>query len=103
MINDYLIDDLLRLQSRYATLIWRLKEHEGVEIEFFLEELAIDCAAALRQADISIQHLPDRPRAVHLPSHLLNTIPPAKIIQALDLFLQAHRSTYFNFKEEQTP
>ena len=38
---DWLIDDLLRLQTRYPSLIWRLRQNDGIEIEFYLVELAI--------------------------------------------------------------
>lgn len=100
LIDDHIVDDLLRLQSRFATLLWRLKEQDGIEVEFFLEELAIDCAACLRRAGIAAQHLPERPRVLRLPPGSACDTERARTIAALTDFLQAHNPIQFHFNKE---
>ncbi len=67
MLLDHFIDDLLCLQNRFPGLIWRLWEEQGVCIEFFLEELAFDCAANLVMSGTEVVYLAQSPRVVRIP------------------------------------
>ena len=89
---DHFIDDLLRLQARYASLIWRLWEDDGIYIEFFLEELALDCALSLQRAGIPARHLAALPRVVHLPAGLVNTASLPGLVGAIHTFLKESAS-----------
>ncbi len=106
MQSDQLIDDLLRLQTRYPELLWRLRAAPGgIDIEFFLEELAMDCAVELQKAPITTAkpsdkgvtavYSPERARVVCLgfsPSLLAET--HKGIIETLEIFLQRHHSPH---------
>ena len=67
MLLDHFIDDLVCLRNRYPGLIWRLWEEQGVCVEFFLEELAFDCAAALVKSGTEAIHVAHTPRVVRIP------------------------------------
>jgi len=88
---DRLIDDLLRLQTRYPSLIWRLRQNDGVEIEFYLEELALDCANILQSSGVSADHLSSQPRVVHLSNaHTLSADVQNLLIATIENFLKNH-------------
>jgi hypothetical protein len=87
MLLDYFIDDLIRLQTRHASLVWRLWENDGVNIEFFLEELALDCVEFLQKAGITAVYRAGAARVVHLPAQSILQDPPA-VLQNLKRFLE---------------
>ena len=88
---DRLIDDLLRLQTRYPSLIWRLRQNDGVEIEFYLEELALDCANILRMEGITADHLSTQPRVVCLSgAHTFSNQIRNQLIASIESFLKIH-------------
>lgn len=87
MLLDHFIDGLLCLQNRFPGLIWRLWEEEGVCIEFFLEELALDCAAAVGQGGAHAVHPHPTARALRIPAGEIRQKGPA-ILLLLTAFLE---------------
>ena len=87
MLIDHFVDDLLRLQTRHASLIWRLWEEDGVNIEFFLEELALDCSAWLQKAGVAAEYGASAARVVHLTSQAIETDQQG-VLNALCAFLE---------------
>jgi hypothetical protein len=92
---DKLIDELLRLQARYPALIWRLRQEEGIAIEFYLEEMALDCTNALKKAGLPADHLTDRPRQVWLPETMQLMEHQDHLLTALEIFLEKHNNPIF--------
>ncbi len=103
---DKLIDDLLCLQTRYPELIWRLRDKAGeIEIEFFLEELALDCTAELQkftsadtnpaECEFAAVSSPERPRVVCLvfPAGL-SSKTRGTVTEILKSFLEEHHSSH---------
>lgn len=89
LLDDRFIDDLIRLRNRYPGLVWRLWEEDGIRLEFFLEELAMDCSACLQRASIPARHCSDQPRVVHIPA--ANGLADFEaILHTLRVFLEKH-------------
>ena len=83
------LDELLRLEARYPTLVRRLQYTElFVDIEFYLEEMAMECAQAFLDAEITCIHRMDRPNiaSIQLPSLIVQNLAD-KAIRVLDSFL----------------
>jgi hypothetical protein len=95
MSFDKLIDELLRLQARYPALIWRLRQAEGIAIEFYLEELALDCTNALKKAGLPADHLADRPRQVWLLETAQLVKHQDRFLAELEIFLEKHNNLIF--------
>ena len=87
---DILIDDLLRLQSRYPALIWRLQQGADIAIEFYLEELAIDCVNVLNRAGIPARHLASHPRLALLSKISSHRSSDTCLLSTLQTFLENH-------------
>jgi hypothetical protein len=86
--TDQFIDELLRLQGHYAGLIWRLKQDgDCIDIEFFLEEMALDCRTALVQAGIPISNSQHARRVSLQPAVLVQNGQALLANQVLDRFL----------------
>jgi hypothetical protein len=84
-----LTDGLLRLQGQYSSFIHRLSStHLVMDIHFYHEEIAMECAQAFLDAGITAVHRLDRPRVVslQLPS-LVAQAQTAKAIETLEAFL----------------
>jgi hypothetical protein len=88
---DRFIDNMLQLQTRYPSLIWRLRHNNGVEVEFYLEEMALDCAKALQGLGFSAYHLHSQPRAVHLVQEdIVSPEMQSRLLDSIMQFLQSH-------------
>jgi hypothetical protein len=79
--QDWFIDALTRLQSRYPTFIRKLSLGDlSVDIGFYIEDIAMDCAQSLLDNGITVVHRLDQARtiSIQLPSLLVQN----KILQA---------------------
>ena len=65
--SDLFLGRLKQLQTRYPRLIRDVRQGNLVaDVEFFLEDLAIDGTYSLLDAGISVVHCMDRPRILSL-------------------------------------
>lgn len=65
--KEYLFSALHHLSARYPHLVKRISNiHLVIEIEFFHEETALECAQSLLDHGISAVHRLDRPKCVSL-------------------------------------
>lgn len=65
--QDWLIGALTRLQARYPAFIRRLTRSElTIDVGFYVEDLAIECAQNLLDAGITAVHRLDNPRTISL-------------------------------------
>ncbi len=63
----WLIGALTRLQARYPAFIRRLTRNElTIDIGFYVEDLAIECAQSLLDEGITAVHRLDNPRTISL-------------------------------------
>lgn len=88
--SDLVLGRLKQLQTRYPRLISDVQVDElVVDVELFLEDLAIDAAYTLLNAGISAVHRMNRPKilSLQLPS-LLDQHQEQVAIEHLDRFLR---------------
>ena len=102
--SDLVLGRLKQLQTRYPRLISDVRVDElVVDVELFLEDLAIDATYTLLNAGISAVHRMNRPKtlSLQLPS-LLDQHQEQTAIEHLDHFLRTwtHRS---NLNEQEGP
>ena len=87
-----LIEALVRFEVKYPGLIRRLRENElMIDIDLYLEELAMECAQALLDSGITAIHRLDQPCtiSIQLPSLFIQN-KTHQAIQVLEEFLKAH-------------
>lgn len=85
-----LTDGLLRIQGQYSSLIRRFSSTQLVmDIHFYHEEIAMECAQAFLDAGITAVHRLDRPRVVslQLPS-LAAQSQTSQALETLEAFLR---------------
>jgi hypothetical protein len=64
---DWLIGALTRLQVRYPQIVRALALGDlSVDIAFFVEDMAMQCAQSLLDQGITVVHRLDRPRTISL-------------------------------------
>lgn len=65
--HEWLIGALTQLQARYPAFIRRLSLGElSIDIGFYVEDMAMECAQALLDKGITVVHRLDRPRTISL-------------------------------------
>ena len=92
--QDWFIGALTRLQSRYPSLIRRLSLGDlSVDIGFYIEDVAMDCAQSLLDNGITVVHRLDQARTISIQI-------PSLLVQ--DKVLQAHDTleAFFNYKSQ---
>ena len=90
--HEWLIGALTQLQARYPAFIRRLSLGElSIDIGFYIEDMAMDCAQALLDQGITVVHRLDRPRTISLQIPSLTVQKQAlQAQQTLDLFFKRH-------------
>jgi 4-aminobutyrate aminotransferase-like enzyme len=87
---DFLFGRLKQLQTRYPYLINDVRWDElMVDVEFYLEDIAIDVPDRLLGAGVAAVHRMDNPRVVRLPlPSLIGQQQERLVIDLLDRFLK---------------
>ncbi len=90
--HEWLIGALTQLQARYPAFIRRLSLGElSIDIGFYIEDMAMECAQALLDQGITVVHRLDRPRTISLQIPSLTVQKQAlQAQQTLDLFFKRH-------------
>lgn len=93
--HEWLIGALTQLQARYPAFIRRLSLGElSIDIGFYVEDMAMECAQALLDKGITVVHRLDRPRTISLQIPSLTVQKQAQ---------QAHQTLEGFFKQHSKP
>ena len=90
--HEWLIGALTQLQARYPAFIRRLSLGElSIDIGFYVEDMAMECAQALLDKGITVVHRLDRPRTISLQVPSLTVQKQAQQAhQTLEGFFRFH-------------
>jgi len=101
--HEWLIGALTQLQARYPAFIRRLSLGElSIDIGFYVEDMAMECAQALLDKGITVVHRLDRPRTIILQIPSLTVQKQAQQAhQTLEGFFKLHSKPGFIGSREQ--